>query len=93
MPLGLKRLQPTGHSHFLTFTCYRRMRHLTSEKACTCLLAALEDSLSGSMAKWVPQVFRIGAAQDTFREHFAHGCATRLAINYSAWGERKSAKW
>jgi putative transposase len=42
VPLGLKRLQATGHSHFVTFTCYRRMRHLTSEKACSCVVAALE---------------------------------------------------
>jgi putative transposase len=25
MPWGLKRYQATGHSHFLTFSCYRRL--------------------------------------------------------------------
>ncbi|HYX68440.1 MAG TPA: transposase, partial [Terriglobales bacterium] len=28
MPLGLKRFQESKQSHFVTFTCYRRLRHL-----------------------------------------------------------------
>ncbi len=44
MPLGLVRLQQTGQSHFITFTCYRRMEHLTNSQACSVVLRALENT-------------------------------------------------
>lgn len=44
MTRGLTRLQHTGHAHFITFTCYRRMRHLTDDKACAAVLRALENT-------------------------------------------------
>jgi len=44
MPRGLVRLQQTGHSHFITFTCYRRMEHLTNSQACSVVLRALENT-------------------------------------------------
>ena len=44
MPAGLVRLQQTGHSHFITFTCYRRMEHLTNSQACSVVLRALENT-------------------------------------------------
>ncbi len=44
MPAGLVRLQQTGHSHFITFTCYRRMQYLTSKQACSVVLRALENT-------------------------------------------------
>jgi len=44
MPTALVRLQQTGHSHFITFTCYRRMEHLTSSHACSAVLRALENT-------------------------------------------------
>jgi putative transposase len=46
MPAGLVRLQQTGHSHFITFTCYRRMEHLTNSQACSVVLRALENTRS-----------------------------------------------
>ena len=42
MPTGLVRLQHTGHSHFVTFTCYRRMPFLQTRPACAAVLKALE---------------------------------------------------
>jgi len=44
MPTGLVRLQQTGHSHFITFTCYRRREHLTSSQSCSAVLHALENT-------------------------------------------------
>ncbi len=44
MPAGLVRLQQTGHSHFITFTCYRRMERLTNPQACSVVLRALENT-------------------------------------------------
>jgi putative transposase len=37
-------MQQTGHSHFITFTCYRRMEHLTKAHACSVVLRALENT-------------------------------------------------
>src|SRR5208337_1405861 len=44
MPSGLIRLQQTGHSHFITFTCYRRLAHLTDTPSCAAVLRALENT-------------------------------------------------
>ena len=44
MPLGLVRLQQPGHSHLITFTCYRRMELLTNSQACAIVLRALENT-------------------------------------------------
>jgi len=33
MPLRLKRYQQTGQLHYITFTCYRRQKHLDSASA------------------------------------------------------------
>jgi putative transposase len=33
MPAGLKRYQKSGHLHFITFSCYRRLPYLASDKA------------------------------------------------------------
>jgi putative transposase len=46
MPAGLVRLQQTGHSHFITFTCYQRMEHLTNAQVCSVVLRALENTRS-----------------------------------------------
>ena len=42
MPLGLKRYQRTKQSHFVTFTCYRRLRHLADASMRDLVVAALE---------------------------------------------------
>ena len=44
MPTGLVRLQHTGHSHFVTFTCYRRLQFLVDESARATVLKALENT-------------------------------------------------
>ncbi len=44
MPEGLVRLQQTGHSHFITFTCYHRAQHLTDPRVCCAVLRALENT-------------------------------------------------
>ena len=38
------RLQQTGHSHFITFTCYHRAQHLTDPRVCCAVLRALENT-------------------------------------------------
>ncbi len=42
MPRNLERFQNTGHSHFVTFTCYHRRPLLESETNCRTFEAALE---------------------------------------------------
>ena len=44
MPTHLARLQQTGHTHFITFTCYRRQEYLTNDNACSVFLRALENT-------------------------------------------------
>jgi REP-associated tyrosine transposase len=44
MPLGLKRYHETGHSHFITFSCYRRMRLLQRPQVCDLFLTKLEQT-------------------------------------------------
>jgi len=43
MPLGLHRFQQTGHSHFVTFSCYRRQPNFRDPKACDLFLLTLES--------------------------------------------------
>ena len=33
MPSRLKRYQHTGQLHYITFTCYRRLKHLETDSA------------------------------------------------------------
>ncbi len=33
MPAGLKRYQKSGHLHFITFSCYKRLPYLASDEA------------------------------------------------------------
>jgi putative transposase len=42
MPSGLLRFHDTGHSHFVTFSCYQRRPFLRDPDACDVLLSALE---------------------------------------------------
>jgi putative transposase len=42
MPLGLKRYHQSKQTHFITFTCYRRLRHLGTKTICDLFVAALE---------------------------------------------------
>ena len=42
MPWGLKRFQETGHSHFVTFSCYHRRLLLTADAAKRIFEIALE---------------------------------------------------
>ena len=42
MPWGLQRSQQTGHSHFVTFSCYRRQILFTSDAAKRTFESALE---------------------------------------------------
>jgi len=42
MPWGLKRFQETGHSHFVTFSCYHRRPLFTADPAKRVFEAALE---------------------------------------------------
>ncbi|MGO8720719.1 MAG: REP-associated tyrosine transposase [Acidobacteriaceae bacterium] len=42
MPTELKRFHHSGQSHFVTFTCYWRLPHLQSAKACENFVLALE---------------------------------------------------
>ncbi len=44
MPLGLKRYQNSKQSHFVTFTCYRRLRHLDDPGVRDAVVAALEQA-------------------------------------------------
>jgi putative transposase len=43
MPTGLKRFQQTNHSHFITFSCYKRQPFLQSPKAKETALNILEQ--------------------------------------------------
>ena len=43
MPSGLRRYHDTGHSHFVTFSCYQRRPLLEPSRACNVLLHALEE--------------------------------------------------
>jgi len=43
MPRGLRRFHDTGHSHFVTFSCYRRQPNFRDPKACDLLLSTLES--------------------------------------------------
>src|SRR5512143_897691 len=43
MPRGLKRFQQTRHSHFVTFSCYRRQANFNSPDICDLLVRCLED--------------------------------------------------
>jgi putative transposase len=42
MPSKLKRFQTEGHLHFLTFSCYRRLRYLDDDHSRTIFLNTLE---------------------------------------------------
>ncbi|HEX7285422.1 MAG TPA: transposase [Candidatus Angelobacter sp.] len=42
MPSRLKRYQQTGQLHYITFTCYRRRKHLQSDCACDVFERTLE---------------------------------------------------
>ena len=44
MPHGLKRYHQSKQSHFITFTCYRRLRHLATPEARDIVVAALEHA-------------------------------------------------
>jgi putative transposase len=44
MPLALKRYQQSKQSHFVTFTCYRRLRHLNDGPMRDLAVAALEQT-------------------------------------------------
>jgi putative transposase len=44
MPSGLVRLQQTGHSHFVTFTCYRRSKNMCEAAVCAVVLQCLEHA-------------------------------------------------
>ena len=44
MPTRLVRLQQTGHSHCVTFTCYRRMQFLNADGARCAVLQGLENT-------------------------------------------------
>ena len=43
MPWGLKRFHQTGHLHFLTFSCYRRLPKFDSARARRCFELTLEQ--------------------------------------------------
>jgi putative transposase len=43
MPHGLRRLQQSGQSHFVTFTCYHRRPGFTSACACDLFMEVLES--------------------------------------------------
>ena len=43
MPLGLQRFQQSKESHFVTFTCYRRLRHLNDTAIRDLVVAMLEQ--------------------------------------------------
>lgn len=43
MPHGLRRLQQSGQSHFVTFTCYHRRPGLVSACACDFFMEVLES--------------------------------------------------
>ena len=42
MPSNLKRFQTEGHYHFITFSCYRRLPYLNTDKARSTFLEILE---------------------------------------------------
>ena len=44
MPWGLKRYQHTGHPHFITFSCYRRLPYLSRALAKERFELSLEDT-------------------------------------------------
>jgi putative transposase len=44
MTLGLRRLQHTGQSHFVTFSCYQRSPKLCDPRFCDQLLVVLEGA-------------------------------------------------
>jgi putative transposase len=44
MPWGLKRYHHTGHSHFVTFSCYHRLPYLSTASARRLVEGAIEDT-------------------------------------------------
>ena len=42
MPTGLKRRHGTGHDHFVTFSCYKRLPYLNDDPSRTTFLQTLE---------------------------------------------------
>ena len=44
MTRGLTRYHESKQSHFITFTCYRRLRHLASANLRDIVVAALEQA-------------------------------------------------
>jgi putative transposase len=44
MPLGLKRYHQSQQTHFVTFTCYRRLQHLAAGELCRQTLVSLEQT-------------------------------------------------
>ena len=44
MPRGLRRFQETGHSHFVTFSCYRRQPLFSAPELCDYFVETLEDT-------------------------------------------------
>ncbi len=42
MPLGLKRFHESRQTHFITFTCYRHLKHLASHALCAQAISSLE---------------------------------------------------
>ena len=44
MPRGLRRFQETGHSHFVTFSCYRRQPFFSTPELCNRFVETLEDT-------------------------------------------------
>ena len=43
MPRGLRRFQQTGHSHFVTFSCYRRQPNFASAEIYDLFVQCLEE--------------------------------------------------
>ena len=40
-----------GHTHFLTFSCYRRLPLFTKERSCRCFVEAIDRARAKSLAK------------------------------------------
>jgi putative transposase len=52
MPSHLKRYQPEGHYHFLTFSCYRRFPYLGDDRSRTVFLDMLETLVSATASSF-----------------------------------------
>jgi len=59
MPRGLRRFQQSGHSHFVTFSCYRRLPYFEAIETFDLFLECLEEMRRRFEMCRVPHICRV----------------------------------